>query len=203
MLKPKRAFILQLPINARAKSNKTSAAASKKKAAIKDISYFKSGLFALVFLGILAGLTFWINLSEKDLVATGVDVAGTISDAGGNSLTVSYNFNGRRYKAVGSVPHRSIENGEVYNVKINPHNPKDFSIQFWKPIFKTGDFAKGKLNSIDKLWFSNHVKFSYTVHGEAFYRIQTLPPSLSIDSLTSAILLYNRDTPSTAYLLFK
>lgn len=175
----------------------------KKKPKVKNIQNLKGYLFALLFLGIIGGLNLWIYMGDKKLTEKGVNVVGLIDDSGGKNLTITYTYNNHTYNVVANKPHSSIEIGEAYDVKINPLDPEDFLIQFWKPIIRTGDFQKGNCTAATKLWFSNLVKFTYTVNGQDYSRVQTVPPSFSKELLTDVTLLYKKANPNVAYLIFQ
>ncbi len=110
------------------------------------------------------------------------------------------------HKAVVSQPFNTLENGEVFYIKVDPKDNQHIIVEYWKPYINRDEFNSIKSLDVITFFFNNFMKFYYKVNDREYIRYQMLPPNfdsklLEIDKTFT--VLYKRSDPYIAYLLLE
>lgn len=151
----------------------------------------------LIFIAFMA---YFISIEKKynEIRAEGKWVVGTITTSGSNVIC-SFNVNGVEKTQKESSPNAAIVSGERYKVYYNEKYPDLFVISYDEPIIDTS-FSKVSSKGL-RLRFGS-IEFHYNVNGKDYKRIQDPIDSIQIDLKMNYTVLYKKDNPYIAYLVY-
>lgn len=176
----------------------------QKKIKCGDSGNAKLLIYFFVALVLIYSMNKYFQYAENKILNNCIKTIGTISEAGGNSIAVSYTYNKKQYKVIIGPPYYSIRNNEQYFTCLNPSDLSDIVVEFWHPYINKKYFLTTKPIAIqygflDRI--NNDIVFEYIVNKVPYKRYQKLPPkSNTIRELDKYIIFYKIDDPKIAYL---
>jgi hypothetical protein len=159
-----------------------------------------------LFISFIVGLGIFVKYDEKYLLENGIEYKGVISESGGKSLKVSYEIEGIEYIIGSSQPFHTLENGEVFYIKVDPKDSKHVIVEYWKPFISKSDFNVTESLGVSTFFIDNDFKFYYKVNNTEYGRYQRPPPNFDSKILKTDKpfrVLYKRSDPYVAYLLLE
>jgi hypothetical protein len=163
-------------------------------------------LWILLFVILYFSVSLRKDKAEK-VFMNPVGTVATVSEVGLKTVTVTYSSKEMLYTYTDSKPIDGINVGEQFLAFMQNGVPENILVYYDNPVLDSSKFEFGSVvpDDVSRPWFqTDYLKFSYTVGGKKYSRIQKYYfPENKPSHADNVLVLYRTDNPDIAYLIKK